>query len=144
MTSPASDPDPDARPSWMGAPGYVPHPDNLAPHAPMPGAPPYPPNEELPPPPVGEARDRTGFGRPLAASALWAAVLVVLVIAVSGPPPGVGGVVRLALSCALIGLLTATVTWVVVRRHAWPFWVVVLVAAPIFWLLRTFIQFPGG
>ncbi len=89
------------------------------------------------------ASDRTGFGPPLAASAVWAVVLVAAVVVVSGPPPGLGGIVRLLLSCALIGLLAATVTWVVVRKHAWPFWVVVLVAAPFFWLLRTVIQFPG-
>ncbi len=129
-------------PSWTGAPGYTPHPE-LPPHAPMPGAPPYPAAEEHPPPPVGEPALRTPFRRALAASGVWVVVLVVLVFAVDGPPPDAGSVGRLVGSALVVALLTATVVWAAARRRAWPFWALLLVAAPVFFVLRAFIQFAG-
>ncbi|MHA6783802.1 hypothetical protein ACVGOW_22855 [Pseudonocardia saturnea] len=137
MTQPAGPPDGEARPSWMGAPGYVPPPD-LPPHAPMPGAPPYPPYEEHPLPPLGD-RGRTGFPVALGAGLVWAAVTLALVLLVAGPPPSarsfgvtVGGVL-------LPALLAALGTWLVLRRRARAFWVVLLVALPFFLVVRALI-----
>lgn len=132
--------DGDRPPTWMGAPGYTPHPE-LPPHAPMPGAPPYPPAVEHPPPPVGEPALRTRFVTALYAAAVWAAVLVVLVFVVDGPPPGAASVGRLVGSALVVAALTATVVWAVVRRRNWPFWALLLVAAPVFFVLRAFIRF---
>ncbi|MCX6466534.1 MAG: hypothetical protein NTW05_23540 [Pseudonocardiales bacterium] len=129
----------DDPPSWMGAPGYTPHPE-LPPHAPMPGAPPYPPAVDHPPPPVGEPALRTRFRAALGASALAAAALVVLVVLVEGPPPGAAGWAALVGSAAFAGLLTATVVWAAVRRRAWPFWALLLVAVPVVLVLRAFIR----
>ena len=36
-------------------------------------------------------------------------------------------------------LVTAAVVWAVARRRAWPFWLLVLVAAPVFWVLRALV-----
>jgi hypothetical protein len=132
--------DGEPRPSWMGAPGYTPHPE-LPPHAPMPGAPPYPPSVDHPPAPVGEPELRTPFGAALAASAVWALVLVLLVVLVDGAPPDAAAVGGLAGSVLVVGLMTATVVWAAVRRRAWPFWALLLVAAPVFFVLRAFVRF---
>ncbi|GEL23231.1 hypothetical protein PSU4_21850 [Pseudonocardia sulfidoxydans NBRC 16205] len=129
----------DGRFGWEGgAPGYTPvDPDRLTPHAPMPGAPPYPAAEELPPPPVGDTATGTRLRRPMLAAAVWGVVNIVLVLAVSGPPPSssAGG--------ALVGMIVVSVlvagllTWVLARRRAWPFWVVVLVTGLLFWIVRV-------
>jgi len=128
-----------ARFGWEGgAPGYTPvDPDRLVPHQPMPGAPPYPAAEELPPPPVGERAAGTGFGRPMLAAALWGVVNVVLVLLVSGPPPS--GAAGWALGGMIVAsvLVAGILTWVVARRHAWPFWVLLLVTGLLFWVVRV-------
>lgn len=131
--------EPDARPSWMGAPGYVPHPE-LPPHAPMPGAPPYPEQEEPPPLPAG----RTPFPLALVATLVWAAVNLVLVLVVSGLPPSAALMGRTVGSVALTALFAAVVTWVVARRHGWAFRVLLLVAAPCYWVLRALTSVPGA
>ena len=149
MTPPTAGPDPgerepreadeDERFDWEGgAPGYTPvDPDRLTPHAPMPGAPPYPAAEELPPPPVGDAATGTPLRRPMLAAALWGVANIVLVLAVSGAPPSS------SVGWALGGMIVASVlvagllTWVVARRRAWPFWVVVLVTGLLFWIVRV-------
>lgn len=137
MTQPSGPPDGEARPPWMGAPGYIPPPD-LPPHAPMPGAPPYPPYQEHPPPPVGD-RGRTGFLTALGAALVWAAVNLALILLVAGPPPtarllgsAVGGVL-------IPALVAATGTWLVLRRRARAFWVVLLVALPFFLFVRVLV-----
>lgn len=125
----------------MGAPGYVPHPE-LPPHTPMPGAPPYPAPEERPAPPRVGARST--WTRVLGATAVWAVVNIVLVVLVAGPPPSAGAAGRTFGGIAVAVLLASLLTWVVVRRHAWRFWVLVLAAAPAFWVLRAFTNLPGA
>lgn len=130
----------------MGAPGYVPHPE-LPPHAAMPGAPPYPAppdplGEERPPPPrVGTASTWTCV---LGATAVWAVVNLVLVVLVAGAPPSAGAAGRTFGGIAVALLLGSLLTWVVVRTHAWRFWVLVLAAAPAYWVLRAFTNLPGA
>jgi hypothetical protein len=121
----------------MGAPGYSPYRDDLPPHAPMPGAPPYPAAEEHPPPPVGRPAPRTGFSRALGAAAIWTVVNVVLVLIVAGGPSGGSDVARLVGALLVPTLLAALAVWLVARHRAWSFWLLVLSAAPIFWVLRA-------
>lgn len=131
--------DPGARPSWMGAPGYVP--PQPEPHAPMPGAPPYPTPAEHPAPPVV---GRTRFTLALLATLVWAAVNLVLVVVVSGVAPSAELMGRTVGSVALTAAFAAVVTWVVARRHGWAFWVLLLVAAPFYWVLRALTSVPGA
>lgn len=116
----------------MGAPGYTPPPPGLAPHAPMPGAPPYPANEEHPPPPVGEPR-RTRYRSALLAAVVWAVVDLGVVVVVAGPFASPGAVAGGLLVPAVAASLP---TGLVVRRRGWPFWAVVLMAAPFYGVLR--------
>ncbi len=125
----------------MGAPGYGPHP-NLPPHAPMPGAPPYPPYIEHPPPEITKGYGRTGFLRSLGATLVWAAAAVVLVAAVAG-----SRLTTYALGYAIGGAAVAAVaaavpTWLILRRRARAYWVVLLVALPFYVVLRVII--PAG
>jgi len=101
----------------------------------MPGAPPYPETEHDPPP-VGRPARRTRFVTALGATAIWAVVNVALVIAVAGPPPGAG---RFAGELIIPTLLAAVAVWAIARRRAWAFWLLVLLAAPIFWVLRALV-----
>ena len=125
-------------PPWAGAPGYVPPPE-LPPHAPMPGAPPYPAATAHPPAPVGRPAPRTRFPTALAAAAVWAAVLLVLAVVVGGPLPDARSAGPLVGSALATTLVTAAVVWAVARRRARPFWLLVLVAAPVFWILRVLV-----
>lgn len=138
-TSPADPTVPPEEPrfSWRGGPGYTPLPDILPPHAPLPGAPPYPAQPEHPPAPVGEPPARTGYGRALGATAVWAAVNLLLVLLVMGPPPSTEAAAVFAGRLAVSTLAGALITWLIARRRGWPFWLLVLVAAPLFWVLRA-------
>jgi hypothetical protein len=127
----------DERPSWMGAPGYTPYADDLPPHAPMPGAPPYPAAEEAPPPPVGRPPARTRFRVALGASAVWAAVNLVLTLVVAGAPGGAGEFLSFVVGVVVSAVLAALVAWLVGRGPSWSFWFLLLVTAPLFWVLRA-------
>ena len=130
-------------PSWAGAPGYVPPPE-LPPHAPMPGAPPYPAATAHPPAPVGRPAPGTRFRKALAASAVWGAALLVLVAAVDGPAPDARSLGLLVGSALATVLVTAAAVWALARRRPRPFWLLVLVAAPVFWLLRALLTVVGS
>lgn len=111
----------------------------------MPGAPPYPEEAEPAPPPVGQQARRTRFGRALGAAAVWAGVNLVLVLAVAGAPPGAGAFGQLVGALVVPTLLAALAVWVIARRRAWAFWLLVLMAAPFFWVLRAvLIALPAG
>jgi hypothetical protein len=111
----------------------------------MPGAPPYPEASEQAPPPVGQPARRTRFGRALGAAAVWAGVNLVLVLAVAGAPPGAGALGRLVGALIVPTLLAALGVWAIARRRAWAFWLLVLLAAPLFWVLRAvFIALPAS
>jgi hypothetical protein len=133
-----AEPPPEPRPpSWAGAPGYSSYSDDLPPHAPMPGAPPYPAAPEPEPAPVGRPPARTRFRTALGATALWAAVNVVLVLLVSGPPDDAQALGRLTGALLVATLPAALVLWLVARRRAWSFWLLVAAAAPLYWVLRA-------
>lgn len=127
----------------MGAPGYTPDTGDLPPHAPMPGAPPYPEEPDLGPPPLGR-RTRTRFRPALGAATLWAAVNLVLVLLVIGPPGGTRALGALVGALLVTTLVTALVVWLIARRRGWSFWLLLLVAAPVFWVLRAFTNLPMG
>ena len=118
----------------MGGPAYMPHPE-LPPHAPMPGAPPYPAREPLPPPPVGRRPARTRPVAVLGAAAVWAVLNVVLVAASSELVDGA----RFAAGVGVTTALAVGAGWLVVRRRAWSFWLVLLAVAPIYWVLRALV-----
>ena len=132
---PVSDDVEDPPPSWAGAPGYSPH-RELPPHAPMPGAPPYPANIYHPPPEVTEAPARTGFLPVLGAILVWVVVDVLLVLLVMGLPTG-STAARLTAGLAATALVTAVGVWLPVRHRAWGFGLLLLVTAPVFWILRA-------
>lgn len=118
----------------MGAPGYSPLPE-LPPHAPMPGAPPYPAADEHPPPPVGRAAG-TGYPTVLGATALLAAVNVALIVVLAGPAPSAraaGGVFG-ALLVAMV--LASLPTWLIARRRALRFPLLVALALPFYLVFR--------
>jgi hypothetical protein len=142
VTTPPQEPRPgDGHPPpWAGAPGFTPGVDGLSPHAPMPGAPPYPQTPDHTPPPVGRPRRRTGFARALGAAAVWDVAYVVLVLAVAGPPPSDRALGRLIGVMVLPTLLAAVAVWGIARRRAWAFWLLVLLAAPFFWVLLAFFS----
>jgi hypothetical protein len=111
----------------------------------MPGAPPYPETPEHGPPPVGRPARRTRFVTALGAAAIWAVVNLVVVLAVAGAPPGPAALGRFVVALIVPTLLTALVVWAIARRSAWAFWLLVLLAAPFFWVLRAvFIALPAG
>jgi hypothetical protein len=108
----------------------------------MPGAPPYPEAPEHGPPPIGRPARRTRFVTALGAAAVWAAVNVVLVVAVAGVPPAFGW---FAVALIVPTVLAALAVWVIARRRAWAFWLLVFLAAPLFWVLRAvFIALPAS
>jgi hypothetical protein len=111
--------------------------DDLPPHAPMPGAPPYPEALEHGPPPVGRPARRTRFVAALGAAAVWAAVNLVLVLVVAGPPGGAAVLGGLLGALLVPTLLAALVVWAIARRRAWTFWLLVLTTAPLYWVLRA-------
>ena len=145
MVADVSVPPPDPRPgddrpaSWMGAPGFTPGPDHFPPHAPMPGAPPYPAAPEPGPPPVGRPPTRTRFSAALGAAAVWALVNLVLVLVVTGPPGSAGSLGQFLGGLIVATLLAALALWGISRRRGWSFWLLVLVAAPLFWVLRALL-----
>jgi hypothetical protein len=142
-TSP-HDPRDGSPPPWAGAPGFTPGVEGV-PHAPLPGAPPYPESPEHAPPPVGQPPRRTRFLAVLGAAAVWAVVNLVLVFAVAGSPPGPAALGEVVGALVVPTLLAALVVWMVARRRAWGFWLLLLVAAPLFWVLRAiFIALPPG
>jgi hypothetical protein len=130
-------PDDERPPSWAGAPGFTPSMDGLPPHAPMPGAPPYPSARDHGPPPVGRPPRRMRFAVALGAVAVWAAVNLVLVLAVAGAPGSPRSFGSFIGALVVPTVLAALVVWAIARRRRWPFWLLVLVAAPIFWALRA-------
>lgn len=125
-------PPPEDLPPWAGAPGYQPDADELPPHAPMPGAPPYPDEPQPQPPPVR----RPGYWTAVAATAVWAVVAAVLQLVISGPPPSLRALGILLGSLVVHTLLGAVAVWLFSRRSRWPFWQLVVLAMPIFWILR--------
>ena len=52
---------------------------------------------------------------------------------------------RVLLSVYVIsGLLAALAGWCWARRRPWPFWLLVLAVAPLFWVLRAVVALPLG
>lgn len=121
-------------PPWAGAPGYTPGAD-LPPHAPLPGAPPYPAREAPPPPPVGVPAVRTRLPLVLAAGAVWAVVDIVLVLVVGSPAVNA----RFAAGLALAFALTAAALRLAGRHRSRSFVLLLVAAAPIFWIVRALL-----
>lgn len=137
---PPAAPEPPGRgelPSWAGAPGFTPYQDTEMPHAPMPGAPPYPPDLESPPPrirPEATTGPGTGLGPAFLAAGVWAVIALALVLVLGGVPAAVD-LGRFGLALVVPTVLTALAVRVVGSARAWSFWMLLLVAAPFFWVL---------
>jgi hypothetical protein len=110
----------------------------------MPGAPPYPAAPEHAPPPIGRPAPGTKFVTALGAAAIWAAVNVVLVLIVVGAPPAGSAVTRLLAALVVPAVLAALAVWLIARRRGWAFWMLVVTAAPFFWVLRSLTTLVGG
>ena len=153
----ATDDDAGGRPAWAGAtgyqpaedaaddsaqaadppaarPGYLQVPPGMAPHAPMPGAPPYP---ALPPPEIvpGPSSDPTPFPRALTAAAVWLVVNLLLNLVLTGSAGSLAGVATLVGFTLVVGLAL----WLVLRRRTLLLWQLVLVAAPVYWIVRLLV-----
>jgi hypothetical protein len=74
--------------------------------------------------------------RALAVAGTWAVVSLVLALVVGGVP-GIGELGMFLLGLTAPTLLTAVAVRVVAAGRAWPFWLLVVVAAPVFWVLRA-------
>jgi hypothetical protein len=132
----SQNPGPDEeRPSWMGAPGYQPY-RELPPHAPMPGAPPYPAGIEHDAPPVGAPRPRTSYWRALGATAIGAALNLVLYIVFTD------GQWTARIAGAAVGSLIiptalgSLVLWLVARRRGWAFWLLAVLGVVLYFGFR--------
>jgi hypothetical protein len=119
---------------WAGAPGFTPFQDVVMPHAPMPGAPPYPP--AVAPPPAAPPLPGPGMGSALVVAGSWALVSIVVALVVGGAP-GIGEFGPFLLGLGAPTLLTALAVRFVARRRGWPFWLLVVAAAPVFWVLHS-------
>jgi hypothetical protein len=106
----------------------------------MPGAPPYPEPPDPGPPPVGRPARRTRFVTALGATAIWAVVNVVLVLAVVGAPPSAEALGRFVGALVVPTVAAALAVWAIARRRAWAFWLLVVLAAPFFWVLRAVLM----
>jgi hypothetical protein len=62
---------------------------------------------------------------------------------VAGPPPSSRAAGALVGSALFTTALSALVVWAVARRRAWAFWRLVLLAAPVFLLLRLLSSIGG-
>jgi hypothetical protein len=116
----------------MGAPGYAPHPE-LPAHAPMPGAPPYPEREPTPAVAPGRPRPRSRALLAPAAAAAWAVLDVLLTMALTGT----AGLARVGVGLLVGALLTALLGGWLARGRSWPLPVLLLVVAPLYWVLRA-------
>ncbi len=118
-------------------PGYQRVPEGMAAHAPMPGSPPYPatPRPTVSPSSPRTSSDPTSFPRALAAAAVWFAVNLLVTLVFYG---SVGTVIGLA---TLVGytLLVGLGLWLLLRHRPMPFWQIVLIAAPIYWIVRLLV-----
>ncbi|MCO1655961.1 hypothetical protein [Pseudonocardia humida] len=123
------------RPSWMGAPGYQPH-QELPPHAPMPGAPPYPAGIEPDPAPVGRPGPRTSYPLALGATSIGAALQLVILLALAGPPPSSAAFGAVVGSTVVPTALGSLVLWLIARKRAWPFWLLAIVGVVIYFAIR--------
>lgn len=117
-------------------PGYQRVPDGMAAHAPMPGAPPYP-AQVAPTAGPGPRLDAIPFSRALAAAAIWLTVNLLINIVFYGSPGSLVGVAMLLGFTLVLGLGL----WFLLRERTPAFWQVVLIAAPLYWILRI-VLFP--
>jgi hypothetical protein len=69
---------------------------------------------------------------------VWAGVNIVLVLAVAGPPPSGRAAGQLVGALIIPTLLAGLAVWAIARRRPWAFWLLVLLAAPFFWVFRAF------
>ena len=116
----------------MGAPGYTPHPE-LPAHTPMPGGPPYPEREPAPAVAPGRPQHRSRALLAPAAAAAWAVLDVLLTTALTGP----GGLARVGVGLLVGALLTALLGGWLARGRSWSLPVLLLVVAPLYWVLRA-------
>lgn len=131
----------------MGAPGYQPY-QELPPHAPMPGAPPYPAGTAPGPAPVDAAGPRTNYWKALGATAIGAALHLVLLFVLAGPPASpeafgavIGGTMLLPVAFGSL------VLWLIARKRVWPFWRLALVGVLLYVAFRavfTVLQLAGA
>jgi hypothetical protein len=120
-------------------PGYQRVPEGMGAHAPMPGSPPYPatPHPAVSPTSPRTPSDPTTLPRALAAAAVWFAVNVLVTLVLYGPVGTITGLATLVAYTLLVGLGL----WLLLRHRGLPFWQLVLIAAPLYWIVRL-VAFP--
>jgi hypothetical protein len=75
------------------------------------------------------------MGSALVVAGSWALVSIVVALVVGGAP-GIGEFWLFLLPCAPT-LLTALAVRFVARGRGWPFWLLLVAAAPVFWVLHA-------
>jgi hypothetical protein len=102
----------------------------------MPGAPPYPAGIDHGAPPVGARGPRTGYLKALGATAIGAAINLVLIFTLND----VQWTARLAgaaVGSVIIPLvLGSLVLWLVARKRGWAFWLLAVLGVVIYFVIR--------
>jgi hypothetical protein len=114
-------------PEWRPGPG--------AEHPPWTGAPPpYPPPAQPGPPP--SAPPRTGYPRALGATAIGAAVQLLLLVVLAGPPGSARAFGAVIGGMILPIALGSLVLWLIARKRAWPFWLLAVLGVVLYFVFR--------
>jgi hypothetical protein len=101
----------------------------------MPGAPPYPATP--PPAPPAPPGPDPGLSRSFAAAAAWALVNFALLFAIAWPPPAATEIGIVLLTLVAPTVLTAFALRFVASGRGWRFWLLLIVALPLFVMLRA-------
>lgn len=86
---------------------------------------------------------RTGYGHAALACLVWAAISLVLITLVLGPPPSAVAFGLVAGSLAVHALLAALPVWLITRHRPWARWQVLLLALLCFLVVRMALSSIG-
>lgn len=88
-------------------------------------------------------RASSGYGRALRAAAVWAVATLLMTLALAGPPPSAGPLIRAVCALVVSMLVAALLVWPLTRTHR-PFWLLLLMALPAFLAVRLVLAVATG